>query len=448
MPKIVKNMPQEIWGKSLDLIKDRLNSQAFNLWFKPLKKAKISGDRFAIHVPNKFFEDWIRDNYLELIQNALKDVSEKNYTIQFLIEELKKGEKTVDKAEETPTAKKIKPLEGLSPRYTFETFVVGDSNQFSHAASLAVAENPGATYNPLFLYACAGLGKTHLLNAIGHHLHMKNPTAKICYIRAESFMNELINGIRYEKMNDFREKYRNMDLLLIDDIQFIAGKERTQEEFFHTFNTLYESHKQIVVASDKFPKNIPELDDRLRSRFEWGLIADIQPPDTETKVAILKKKADANGASISNDVAFFLANNIHSNIRELEGLLNRLLAFASLNKSEITIDFAKEVLKDFLSKRDRHLNTEYIQKTVASFFNIKLADMKSKKRKKIIAFPRQIAMYLTRELTGDSYPEIGHKFGGRDHSTVIHAVSKITDLMEKDPYTKNTVDALAGSLKH
>ena len=448
MPKTVKNMPQEIWVKSLDLIKDRLNSQAFNMWFKPLKKAKISGDRFAIQVPNKFFEDWIRDNYIELIKGALKDVSSKDYTIQFLIEEIKKGDKPDEKKEEASPAKKIKSLEGLNPRYTFETFVVGDSNQFSHAAALAVAENPGAAYNPLFLYACAGLGKTHLLNAIGHHLHTKNPSARVCYIRAESFMNELINGIRYEKMNDFREKYRNMDLLLIDDIQFIAGKERTQEEFFHTFNTLYESHKQIVVASDKFPKNIPELDDRLRSRFEWGLIADIQPPDTETKVAILKKKAGANDASISNDVAFFLANNIHSNIRELEGLLNRLLAFASLNKSEITIDFAKEVLKDFLSKRDRHLNTEYIQKTVASFFNIKVADMKSKKRKKIISFPRQIAMYLTRELTGDSYPEIGHKFGGRDHSTVIHAVTKITELMEKDPYTKNTVDALSGSLKH
>jgi chromosomal replication initiator protein len=239
-----------------------------------------------------------------------------------------------------------------------------------------------------------------------------------------------------------------MDILLIDDIQFIAGKERTQEEFFHTFNSLYESHKQIVVASDQFPKNIPDLDNRLRSRFEWGLIADIQPPDTETKVAILKKKADSNNVSLPNDVAFFLASNVHSNIRELEGIFNRLCAFSSLNKVEITIDFAKEVLRDFLAKRDKHLNVDYIQKTVAAFFNIKVADLKSKKRKKIIAFPRQVAMYISRELTGESYPEIGSKFGGRDHSTVIHSVAKISELIKSDPYTKNSVDALTGSLKH
>ena len=444
-------MIDKIWEKSLNLIEERLNNQAFNTWFKPIKKTSMADNRFVLKVPNKFFEDWIRDNYLEIVQNVVKDVSKKDLKIGFEIElkdspEAEPVEVKIEK--KAPQKSGNEKHNGLSERYTFDNFVVGASNQFSHAASLAVAENPGATYNPLFLYGGAGLGKTHLLCAIGHHLRTKKPSAKICYIRAETFMNELINGIRYEKMNKFREKYRYMDLLLIDDIQFIAGKERTQEEFFHTFNALYESHKQIVVASDKYPKNMPELDDRLRSRFEWGLVADIQPPDTETKIAILKKKADVNNITLPNDVAFFLASNIHSNVRELEGLFNRLCAFSSLNKTDITIDFAKEVLKDFLAKRDKYLNVDYIQKTVASFFNLKVTDLKSKKRKKVISFPRQIAMYLARELTSDSFPEIGSKFGGKDHSTVIHAVNKIGDLMETDPYTKNTVDALISSLKH
>lgn len=445
-------MTTNIWEKSLSLIEERLNSQAFNTWFKPIKKATMSNGGIVLQVPNKFFEDWIRDNYLEIVTSVVKDVSKKDLKVDFKIE-LKESASEV---EEVTTAPEEKPAQdntgqkhsGLNERYTFDSFVVGASNQFSHAASLAVAENPGATYNPLFLYGGAGLGKTHLLCAIGHHLYAKKKSAKICYIRAETFMNELINGIRYEKMNKFREKYRNMDLLLIDDIQFIAGKERTQEEFFHTFNALYESHKQIVVASDKFPKNMPALDDRLRSRFEWGLIADLQPPDTETKIAILKKKADLNNIALPNDVAFFLASNIHSNVRELEGLFNRLCAFSSLNKTDITIDFAKEVLKDFLAKRDRYLNAEYIQKTVASFFNLKVSDLKSKKRKKVIAFPRQIAMYLARELTSDSFPEIGNKFGGKDHSTVIHAVNKVAGLIKTDPYTQSTVEALISSLKH
>lgn len=446
-------MPQEIWDKSLELIRERLNNQAFNTWFKPIKKASINEEKLFLQVPNKFFEDWIRDNYLELIESAVSSVSEKKLKIFFCVDHSEDDAKeskssAKGKAEEPSLRREYKNHFGLNPKYTFDNFVVGSSNQFSHAASLAVAEKPGTIYNPLFIYGGAGLGKTHLLNAIGHYLIAEKPDARICYIHAETFMNELINGIRYEKMNDFREKYRNMDLLLIDDIQFIAGKERTQEEFFHTFNTLYESHKQIVVASDRFPKDIPELDDRLRSRFAWGLIADIEPPDMETKVAILKKKSDINEINLPNEVAFFLASNVHSNIRELEGLFNRLCAFSSLNKTELSIEFAKEVLKDFLAKRDKHLNIDYIQKVVASFFGVKVADLKSKKRKKAIAFPRQMAMYLARDLTGESYPEIGYKFGGKDHSTVIHAVSKISDLIKTDPYTKNTVDALVSSLKH
>jgi len=445
-------MTQDIWVKGLDLVKERLNAQAFNTWFKPIKNTSIDDDTFTLHVPNKFFEDWIKDNYTELIQGVLKTVCNREFRISFDISQQQGSDKTIEKEQNTEESPKPKQTgyfkaAGLNPKYTFDTFVVGPSNQFSHAASLAVAEKPGSTYNPLFIYGGVGLGKTHLINAIGHHFISNNSGAKVCYMPAEAFMNELINGIRYEKMNQFREKFRNMDLLLIDDIQFIAGKERTQEEFFHTFNTIYESHKQIVVASDKFPKEMPELDDRLRSRFEWGLVADIQPPDMETKVAILKKKADLNRVNLPNEIAFFLASNVHSNIRELEGLFNRLCAFASLNKRDITIDFSKEVLKDFLTRKDMHLNTDYIQKTVSSFFNIKVSDLKSKKRKKTIAFPRQIAMYLSRELTGDSFPEIGRKFGGKDHSTVIHANNKIAALIKTDPYTKNTVDALVSSLK-
>ncbi|MBE9536255.1 MAG: chromosomal replication initiator protein DnaA [Proteobacteria bacterium] len=443
-------MTDNIWDKSLLLLQEKLNEQAFATWFKPIKKAATENERFVLHVPNKFFENWIRDNYIDIIKGVVGDVAKKDFSIAFEIakDKAEPAEKKEPEVKEAAKEKKVGSHLGLSPIYTFENFVVGASNQFAHAAAGAVAGAPGGTYNPLFLYAGAGLGKTHLLHAIGHKLLAEKPDTKVCYIRAEAFMNELINGIRYEKMNAFREKYRNMELLLIDDIQFIAGKERTQEEFFHTFNAIYEAHHQIVVASDKFPKEIPGLDERLRSRFEWGLIADIQPPDTETKVAILKKKADANGVDLPGDVAFFLANNIHSNVRELEGLFNRLCAFSSLNKTDISIEFAKETLKDFLSKKDKHLNVDYIQKTVASFFNLKVADLKSKKRKKVIAFPRQIAMYLSRELTGDSYPEIGNKFGGKDHSTVIHAVNKISNLLDTDPYTKNTIDALTSSLQH
>jgi chromosomal replication initiator protein len=443
-------MTDNIWDKSLLLLQEKLNEQAFATWFRPIKKAVPENDRFVLHVPNKFFENWIRDNYIDMIKGVIGDVAKKDFSITFKVakEEAEPAEEKQVETKEAAKGKKVRNHLGLSPMYTFENFVVGASNQFAHAAAGAVAESPGGTYNPLFLYAGAGLGKTHLLHAIGHKLLAEKPDTKVCYIRAEAFMNELINGIRYEKMNAFREKYRNMELLLIDDIQFIAGKERTQEEFFHTFNAIYEAHHQIVVASDKFPKEMQGLDERLCSRFEWGLVADIQPPDTETKVAILKKKADTNNVILPDDVAFFLASNIHSNVRELEGLFNRLCAFSSLNKTDITIDFAKETLKDFLSKKDKHLNVDYIQRTVASFFNLKVADLKSKKRKKVIAFPRQIAMYLSRELTGDSYPEIGNKFGGKDHSTVIHAVNKIAVLLDTDPYTKNTIDALTSSLQH
>jgi chromosomal replication initiator protein len=319
---------------------------------------------------------------------------------------------------------------------------VGTSNQFANAACQAVANSPGETYNPLFLYSHSGLGKTHLLHAIVHQCLKKNKNTKIYYVTSEQFTNELINSIRYNKMLDFRNKYRNIDVLLLDDIQFIAGKERTQEEFFHTFNSLFELKKQIVVTSDTSPREINKLEERIRSRFQWGLIADMQPPETETRVAILKKKALEKNISLTNDVAFLLANSVTSNIRELEGLLTRLTAFSSLMGQDITVDFTKDVLKDFIKTDDRETTPEEIQKTVSKYYNIKLSDLKGKKKSSSIVLPRQIAMYLTRQLTTLSLPEVGQQFSGKDHSTVIYSVKKIEGLIKKDKKIKNDIDQL------
>jgi len=323
--------------------------------------------------------------------------------------------------------------------------VVGNSNQFAHAASLAVATNPARAYNPLFIYGGVGLGKTHLLNAIGNFI--TNKSIQICYVSSENFMNELINSIRYDRMVTFREKFRGIEALLIDDIQFIAGKERTQEEFFHTFNSLYESQKQIVVTSDRFPKEIPSLEERLRSRFEWGLIADIQPPETETKIAILKNKAYSNNIPLPDDVAFFLAENIKTNIRELEGSLIRIGAFASLTESEINLNIAKEVLKEIISNKSKDISIDAIQKAVAGFFKIKVSDLNSNKKLKIFTLPRQVAMYLSRKLTNLSFPEIGVSFGGKDHSTVIYAVNKIDKQIKSDSFIKEAVNSIKSKLE-
>jgi chromosomal replication initiator protein len=316
------------------------------------------------------------------------------------------------------------------------------------AAAMAVANNPATTYNPLFIYGGVGLGKTHLINAIGNFILSSNREMKVCYYTSEKFMNELINSLRYAKMDEFRNKFRSMDVLLIDDVQFIAGKERTQEEFFHTFNALYESHKQIVVTSDKFPKEIPGLEERLRSRFEWGLIADIQPPDVETKQAILKMKAEQNGIQLPEEVALFLATSVSSNVRELEGFLIRIGAYASLTSTPVTLEMAREVLKDILVEKNRELTVEEIQKTVAAHFSIKISDLKSAKRLKALVLPRQIAMYLSRILTSCSYPEIGERFGGKDHSTIIHAIKKIEKHMEEDFQLRSTVNTLKNVLIH
>jgi chromosomal replication initiator protein len=340
---------------------------------------------------------------------------------------------------------KIHP--SLNPNYNFERFVVGPSNQFAHAAAVAVAEAPAKNYNPLFIYGGVGLGKTHLLNAIGLHTFRLAPSANILYVSAEEFMNEMINSIRYDKMQKFREKYRNIDSLLIDDIQFIAGKERTQEEFFHTFNTLHDSGKQIVVTSDKFPKDIPNLEGRLRSRFEWGLIADIQPPEIETKVAIVDKKAQENNISLPKNVAYYIASKAESNIRELEGFIIRIGAYASLTGREIDMDLVKEVLKKFFKQGEKpEVTVDEIMKTVAAKFNIRITDLKSQKKNKNLVIPRQIAMYLARRLTSNSFPDIGAKIGGKDHSTVIYANNKIKDLLEKDPKFEIVVREIEESL--
>ena len=337
--------------------------------------------------------------------------------------------------------------ERVNPRYTFDTFVVGSSNQFAQAACQAVAELPSRAYNPLFIYGGVGLGKTHLLHAVGHQSGRLFPGMVVVYLSSEHFTNELISAIRYDRTDAFRARYRTIDLLLIDDIQFIAGKERTQEEFFHTFNDLYESRKQLVLSSDSSPKHIPELEERLRSRFEWGLIADIQPPDFETRVAILKKKADLNQVRLADDVAYLIATRVKSNIRELEGSLTRMIAFCAMTGREMSVDLAQEALSDLWGEEEKILTIELIQREVSKLFGVALSDLKAKDRTKAVALPRQIAMYLARQLTHASLADVGRAFGGKDHTTVLHAVSKIQTLLREDPKLRTSVDSLVQGIK-
>ncbi len=451
---------ENVWLDAQANLKNTLTEQTYSTWIDPLKFLGATNDTIVVEVPSSFFQKWITDKYLSMIKEAIAAVTPEMYHIEFHIAEQKpaavkeskpdkeqKQEKdhkpAKEKGKETEKdARKSEFIPNLNPKYTFESFVCGKSNEFAHAASQAVANKPATNYNPLFIYGGVGLGKTHLLIAIGNQILAKNPKAKICYYSSEKFMNEMINCLRYKKMDEFRNKFRKMDLLLIDDIQFMAGKEATQEEFFHTFNALYESHKQIVVTSDKFPKEIPGLEERLRSRFEWGLIADIQPPSTETKIAILKKKAE----NLPNDVALFLAEGATSNIRELEGMLIRLEAVASLTSKEITLEMAREAMKDIIVEKTRDITIEMIQKHVAEHFRIKVSEMKSDKRIKTLVVPRQIAIYICRELTKASYPEIGEKFGGKDHSTIIHSVKKIEKQLTADNELKMTVEDIKKKL--
>jgi len=446
----------KLWDDTLSHLELNLSPQHFSTWIKPLKLVKIEQDMVYLEVPNRFVLDWVKENYSKLIQKKLSDLSAVSYRLHFDVsnqatEKLPRTTPVVEKPVAVAAKKSIVNNThtsdlNLNRKYTFEEFVSGSSNQFAYAAAMAVASNPATTYNPLFIYGGVGLGKTHLVNAIGNAILKKSPQMRICYYTSEKFMNELINSLRYNRMDEFRNKFRSMDVLLIDDIQFIAGKERTQEEFFHTFNALYESHKQIIVTSDKFPKDIPGLEERLRSRFEWGLIADIQAPDVETKLAILKMKAEQNSINLPEDVALFLANSICNNVRELEGYLIRIGAYASLTSVPVSLEMARDVLKDILIERNRELSVEEILKKVSLHFNIKVSDIKSAKRLKAVVLPRQIAMYISRQLTSSSFPEIGDRFGGKDHSTIIHAIRKIEKLMEEDFQLKSTIENLKKEL--
>lgn len=446
---------ENIWLEAQSNIAKVLTPQTFDTWIKQIRFLNFKNNIFLLEAPNKFVKEWVEEKYLTMIQEAISSRTGVKFQLELKVNEKLHQEKFSDLPEMSIPENQIphvdKPKHGdfpvnLNPKYTFETFICGGSNQFAHAASQAVANKPATNYNPLFIYGGVGLGKTHLLSAIGNHIMAKNKKARVCYYTSEKFMNELINCIRYNKMEQFRNKFRSMDILLIDDVQFIAGKERTQEEFFHTFNSLYESHKQIVVTSDKFPKDIPGLEERLRSRFEWGLIADIQPPDIETKVAILKKKSEMDNIRLTDDVALFLATSSTTNIRELEGMLIRLGAFSSLTGNEITLKMARDVLKDIIVDKTRELTIEIIQKQVSEYFKLKISELKSEKRQKPIVVPRQIAIYLCRDLTKASYPEIGEKFGGKDHSTIIHSVKKIEKLMTHDMQILDTIEAIKRSL--
>lgn len=446
---------EKVWLAAQANIEKVLTPQTFTTWIKPIKFLAVKNNFIELEVPNKFIKEWIKEKYYTMIQEAISALTDSKFQVTLRVTERaapdKEGTPTGDPAviPGQPARDKARPAEFasyLNPKYTFDTFVCGGSNQFAHAASQAVANNPATNYNPLFIYGGVGLGKTHLLTAIGNHVLSQNSKARICYYTSEKFMNEMINCIRYKKMDEFRDKFRRMDVLLIDDIQFMAGKEATQEEFFHTFNSLYESHKQIVVTSDKFPKDIPQLEERLRSRFEWGLIADIQPPDTETKVAILKKKAELDSIALPDEVAMFLASSSTTNVRELEGMLIRLGAYASLKGVATSLAMAREVLKDIIVDKTRDISVELIQKYVAEQFKVKVADLKSDKRLKVVVIPRQIAMYLCRELTKASYPEIGEKFGGKDHSTIIHSVKKIDRQISQDLEMKNTIETIRRGL--
>ncbi len=441
-----------IWKNCLDGVVEHVSPQHFATWFRPIKVVGTTESGLELEVPNRFFLEWIKEHYLPLIQEVMRRVSKKDLSLSWRVsDEMPELKATASPASSKKTSKETKSVKpaglNLSPKYTFDNFVIGKANEFAHAACSAVAGSLGSKYNPLFIYGCVGLGKTHLLQAIGHKVILANPSARVCYYSSERFMNDFINYVSRQKMADFRGRFRNVDVLLIDDIQFWAGKERTQEEFFHTFNALYEGHKQIVVTSDKFPKDIDGLEERLRSRFEWGLVADIQPPDTETKIAILRKKAKAEGVRLPDDVASWLSGVSGSNVRELEGFLNRIIAVSSLTNLEITLPMAREALKNLLKeKEEKVLTMDEIQKTVAAYYDIKPSDLKSKRRHKTVALPRQVAMFIARTYGSFSFPEIGSAFGGKDHSTAIHAVKKIEKEVPESSELKQAIQALKESL--
>ncbi|NLJ85534.1 MAG: chromosomal replication initiator protein DnaA [Firmicutes bacterium] len=459
-----------IWEETLSRIEPLMPQSSFSTWLKGTRPVTLNKNVLYVHITNEFAKDWVDSRYKEPMQQALQKMVGQDWQLEFILPGT-----AIPEEPEQPILPLTEPspkesdlpnnitrqtshsptgtdeiLPGiLNPRYTFDSFVVGNSNRFAHAASLAVAEAPARAYNPLFVYGGVGLGKTHLMQAIGHYVLEHNPRSKVVYVSSEKFTNDLINAIGKKAMAEFRDRYRNVDVLLVDDIQFVAGKESTQEEFFHTFNALYEANKQIVMSSDRPPKEIPTLEERLRSRFEWGLTTDIQPPDLETRIAILRKKAATESLDVPEEVLSYIANRVHSNIRELEGALNRVVAVASLSRRSITVEVAEEGLKDIVgSARLRQITIDAIQEVVANHYSITVADMRSKKRTRVITFPRQVAMYLARELTDASLPRIGEEFGGRDHTTVLHAYDKIQKALQKNPSLQKEVNQLSQQLRN
>ncbi len=439
---------ETLWKKCLEKIEEQILPESYTTWFSPTYPRAFNEGLMTIAVPNQFYRKCLIENYRDLIETTLKSVTDKSILVDFCIESeiLAQTDHTNEKADLPAT----EPIESsisavsssLNPKYNFSNFVVGSSNQFAHAAALAVATHPAMAYNPLFLYGAVGLGKTHLLHAIGNKIRENNPDSRVRYISAESFTVDLIESIKRDKMPSFRKRYRPLDVLLVDDIQFIAGKERTQEEFFYTFNALYESHKQLVISSDRYPKDIHNMEERLRSRFESGLVADINPPDLETKVAILYKKADFHKKTIPQDVAIFIAGNIKSNIRELEGFLLRVIAYSSFTHRKLDLELTEEVLKDFTLDKNKHFTVPNIIKFVAGYYGLKVSDIKSKRRTRDISIPRQIAMFLCREYTKSSLPEIGRQFGGKDHTTVIFSHKKISKLIKENKELESSLQEI------
>jgi len=451
----VDGSTHDLWQQVLSVIQTRLSKPSFDTWLKSTKASVFTETQLTICAPNNFAREWLESRYAKMIAHTVFEYTGREVEVKFVLQDT---EAPAAKPAQTPAPQPVRQppaLEDgsiynlLNPKYTFDTFVIGTGNRFAHAASLAVAEAPAKSYNPLFLYGGVGLGKTHLMHAIGHYVMEHNPGARVLYISSEKFTNEFINAVRDNRGEDFRNKYRTIDVLLIDDIQFLAGKEGTQEEFFHTFNALHEERKQIIISSDRQPKEIPTLEDRLRSRFEWGLITDIQPPDLETRIAILRKKAKAENLDIPNEAMIYIANQVDTNIRELEGALIRVVAYSSLINQDISTHLAAEALKDIIpSSRPKMITIQDIQQKVGEFYNLKLEEFKARKRTKAVAFPRQVAMYLSRELTDYSLPKIGEAFGGRDHTTVIHAHEKIASAVQQDQDLYKIIQTISDKIKN
>lgn len=435
---------EQVWEKVLAALEEKVGKTTTETWLKPIRPITLREEALHLEVPSSLFRDWLLGNLLEPLREALENVL--GFPAQVIIHIANKpqGELFASSAPEPEKLEQARAPKknGLVPNYTFSTFVVGAGNQFAHAAARAVADHPGKHYNPLFIYGGVGLGKTHLINALGHETMVKQGRSSIFYLSSESFTNELIAHLRRDRMDDFKNKFRQADVLILDDVQFLSGRERTQEEFFHTFNSLYEAHKQIVLTSDKFPNEIAGLEERLRNRFEWGLIADIQPPDLETRVAILQRKAHVKRIELPSEVALYIASHVTANVRELEGNLTRLAALSTLTNSPITIDFARQVLQNVVKGKEKEVSIESVQKAVCKYFGIRVADLTSKRRTQLVAFPRQVAMFLSRKLAGASYPMIGMRFGGKDHTTALYACNSIEKRLKKDEELREVIERI------